>query len=193
LQAPSKRRCARLQVNLSIVRTSDQPTGTAFICVSDDAENAITVAPGANLSPWGPTPAAVGWRKPFADAARNSAWNGRSLFTSSRTATRCDRGAQCRTGAETACRVAAPGLISSWSTKANLRRCPVQRPRYCSKAWSALQRAHRGSDPGCTAAAVCTASGAISGAARVYRGTIGHDRRRRHLLRKPGGRVEHGR
>lgn len=29
---------------------SDQPTGTAFICVSDDAENAITVAPGANGS-----------------------------------------------------------------------------------------------------------------------------------------------
>ena len=29
---------------------SDQPTGTAFICVSDDAENAITVAPGANAS-----------------------------------------------------------------------------------------------------------------------------------------------
>jgi len=31
-----------------IVRTPDQSTGTAFICVSDDAENAITVAPGAN-------------------------------------------------------------------------------------------------------------------------------------------------
>jgi ribokinase len=35
-------------VLLTAVRTSDQPTGTAFICVSDDAENAITVAPGAN-------------------------------------------------------------------------------------------------------------------------------------------------
>jgi len=34
-------------VELDIVRV-DQPTGTAFICVSDDAENAITVAPGAN-------------------------------------------------------------------------------------------------------------------------------------------------
>ena len=33
---------------LHAVRVSDQPTGTAFICVSDDAENAITVAPGAN-------------------------------------------------------------------------------------------------------------------------------------------------
>ena len=30
-----------------IVRAS-QPTGTAFICLADDAENAITVAPGAN-------------------------------------------------------------------------------------------------------------------------------------------------
>ena len=35
-------------VLLHIVRASDRPTGTAFICVSDDAENAITVAPGAN-------------------------------------------------------------------------------------------------------------------------------------------------
>lgn len=37
-------------VALQIVRTCDLPTGTAFICVSDDAENAITVAPGANLA-----------------------------------------------------------------------------------------------------------------------------------------------
>ncbi|QTN28760.1 ribokinase [Rhodoferax sp. AJA081-3] len=36
-------------VALNIVRINDQPTGTAFICVSEDAENAITVAPGANL------------------------------------------------------------------------------------------------------------------------------------------------
>lgn len=36
-------------VALNIVRVTDQPTGTAFICVSEDAENAITVAPGANL------------------------------------------------------------------------------------------------------------------------------------------------
>lgn len=35
-------------VQLHLVRVKDQPTGTAFICVSDDAENAITVAPGAN-------------------------------------------------------------------------------------------------------------------------------------------------
>ena len=35
-------------VLLHIVRAADQATGTAFICVSDDAENAITVAPGAN-------------------------------------------------------------------------------------------------------------------------------------------------
>lgn len=33
---------------MHIVRTPEHPTGTAFICVSDDAENAITVAPGAN-------------------------------------------------------------------------------------------------------------------------------------------------
>ncbi|MES3012704.1 MAG: ribokinase [Pseudomonadota bacterium] len=31
-----------------IVRVAGLPTGTAFICVSDDAENAITVASGAN-------------------------------------------------------------------------------------------------------------------------------------------------
>ena len=35
-------------VKMHVVRAEDQPTGTAFICVSDDAENAITVAPGAN-------------------------------------------------------------------------------------------------------------------------------------------------
>jgi ribokinase len=38
------------RVEQCIVRAKTQPTGTAFICVSDDAENAITVAPGANLS-----------------------------------------------------------------------------------------------------------------------------------------------
>jgi ribokinase len=35
-------------VGLHVLRTPGTPTGTAFICVSDDAENAITVAPGAN-------------------------------------------------------------------------------------------------------------------------------------------------
>lgn len=35
-------------VRLHIKRVADQRTGTAFICVSADAENAITVAPGAN-------------------------------------------------------------------------------------------------------------------------------------------------
>lgn len=35
-------------VQLDIVRCKDRATGTAFICLSDDAENAITVAPGAN-------------------------------------------------------------------------------------------------------------------------------------------------
>lgn len=37
-------------VVLHVVRAGDLPTGTAFICVSDDAENAITVAPGANAA-----------------------------------------------------------------------------------------------------------------------------------------------
>lgn len=36
-------------IALQVVR-SPEPTGTAFICLSDDAENAITVAPGANLA-----------------------------------------------------------------------------------------------------------------------------------------------
>jgi ribokinase len=35
-------------VRMHTMRAVDQPTGCAFICVSDDAENAITVAPGAN-------------------------------------------------------------------------------------------------------------------------------------------------
>lgn len=35
---------------LTQVVRSALPTGTAFICVSDDAENAITVAPGANTA-----------------------------------------------------------------------------------------------------------------------------------------------
>jgi ribokinase len=34
---------------LHMVRAAE-PTGTAFICVSDDGENAITVAPGANYA-----------------------------------------------------------------------------------------------------------------------------------------------
>lgn len=37
-------------VRLHVVRVSNRATGTAFICVSDQAENAITVAPGANAS-----------------------------------------------------------------------------------------------------------------------------------------------
>lgn len=35
-------------VQLQIVRDGAAPTGCAFVCVSDSAENAITVAPGAN-------------------------------------------------------------------------------------------------------------------------------------------------
>ncbi len=37
-------------VRMHIKRVAGGPTGTAFICVSDDAENAITVAPGSNLA-----------------------------------------------------------------------------------------------------------------------------------------------
>jgi ribokinase len=37
------------QVQTHVVRSAEQPTGCAFICVADTAENAITVAPGANL------------------------------------------------------------------------------------------------------------------------------------------------
>lgn len=47
--APIEASLQEAQVQRNIVRVADQPTGTAFICVSDDAENAITVAPGANL------------------------------------------------------------------------------------------------------------------------------------------------
>lgn len=36
-------------VELHVVR-SERPTGAAFICVADNAENAITVAPGANAA-----------------------------------------------------------------------------------------------------------------------------------------------
>ena len=45
---PIEASLAEAGVVLQAVRVADQPTGTAFICVSDDAENAITVAPGAN-------------------------------------------------------------------------------------------------------------------------------------------------
>lgn len=47
--APIEASLQDASVALNIVRINDQPTGTAFICVSEDAENAITVAPGANL------------------------------------------------------------------------------------------------------------------------------------------------
>ena len=37
-------------VALHVLRSADQPTGTAFIALADDAENAIIVAPGANAA-----------------------------------------------------------------------------------------------------------------------------------------------
>ena len=46
--APLEASLREAGVGLHVVRSVDAPTGTAFICVSDDAENAITVAPGAN-------------------------------------------------------------------------------------------------------------------------------------------------
>jgi ribokinase len=46
--APIEMSLQQAGVRTHVVRLDDQPTGTAFICVSDDAENAITVAPGAN-------------------------------------------------------------------------------------------------------------------------------------------------
>lgn len=37
-------------VELNLLRARDAATGTAFICIADDGENAITVAPGANAT-----------------------------------------------------------------------------------------------------------------------------------------------
>jgi ribokinase len=46
--APIETSLRQAGVRIHVVRLDDRPTGTAFICVSDDGENAITVAPGAN-------------------------------------------------------------------------------------------------------------------------------------------------
>lgn len=46
--APLEAALQQAGVDLHAIRVPEQPTGTAFVCVSDDAENAITVAPGAN-------------------------------------------------------------------------------------------------------------------------------------------------
>jgi ribokinase len=46
--APIEQSLRGAGVALEVVRVADQPTGAAFICVSDRAENAITVASGAN-------------------------------------------------------------------------------------------------------------------------------------------------
>ena len=48
--APLEASLREAGVQMHLLRVADQATGTAFICVSDDAENAITVAPGANLA-----------------------------------------------------------------------------------------------------------------------------------------------
>lgn len=46
--APLEASLREAGVALNVVRSSDIATGTAFICLADDGENAITVAPGAN-------------------------------------------------------------------------------------------------------------------------------------------------
>ena len=46
--APIEASLADAGVVLHVVRVTEQATGTAFICVSAQGENAITVAPGAN-------------------------------------------------------------------------------------------------------------------------------------------------
>ena len=46
--APLEASLSAAGVRIHVVRAEDQATGTAFICVADDAQNAITVAPGAN-------------------------------------------------------------------------------------------------------------------------------------------------
>ncbi len=46
--APIEMSLQQASVRTHVIRLTDQSTGTAFICVADDAENAITVAPGAN-------------------------------------------------------------------------------------------------------------------------------------------------
>ena len=48
--APIEQSLREAGVRLHIVRAPRTATGTAFICVADDAENAITVAPGANAA-----------------------------------------------------------------------------------------------------------------------------------------------
>ena len=46
--APLEASLSAAGVRIHVVRADDHATGTAFICVADDAQNAITVAPGAN-------------------------------------------------------------------------------------------------------------------------------------------------
>lgn len=48
--APIEHSLLAAGVALHALRIADCATGTAFICVSDDAENAITVVPGANAA-----------------------------------------------------------------------------------------------------------------------------------------------
>lgn len=47
--APIEKSLLEAGVGLHVIRDPIRPSGTAFICVSAEGENAITVAPGANL------------------------------------------------------------------------------------------------------------------------------------------------
>lgn len=47
---PLERSLRDAGVDARIIRAAHEPTGVAFICLSDDGENAITVAPGANAT-----------------------------------------------------------------------------------------------------------------------------------------------
>ncbi len=48
--APLQASLEEAGVEMHLLQVPEQATGTAFICVSDDAQNAITVAPGANFA-----------------------------------------------------------------------------------------------------------------------------------------------
>ena len=63
-------------VELHVVRVAKEATGVALICLADDAENAITVAPGANSMLARVGPAGSRRRRLSAPAARNATCDG---------------------------------------------------------------------------------------------------------------------
>ncbi len=96
--APIEASLADAGVVLHVVRVTEQATGTAFICVSAQGENAITVAPGANqnLAP-AHLPALSRLQPPVA-ATRNPTRNSCRLRPG-RPVPGAYRRAQCSTGA----------------------------------------------------------------------------------------------